>query len=90
MIYKIYIIYIARAICSNVIVVLILTLNCNVHLFFIICNINFLSYRGFFRSDSLLGIVTVKLQPLETQCVLHDSFPVNNKDYLLNIIFIYI
>ncbi|XP_031368889.1 coiled-coil and C2 domain-containing protein 1-like isoform X2 [Apis dorsata] len=30
---------------------------------------------GFFRSDSLLGIVTVKLQPLETQCVLHDSFP---------------
>lgn len=30
---------------------------------------------GFFRSDSLLGTVTVKLQPLETQCVLHDSFP---------------
>nr|XP_031838756.1 coiled-coil and C2 domain-containing protein 1-like isoform X2 [Nomia melanderi] len=29
---------------------------------------------GFFRSDSLLGTVTVKLQPLETQCVLHDSF----------------
>ncbi|XP_043263034.1 coiled-coil and C2 domain-containing protein 1-like isoform X2 [Colletes gigas] len=31
--------------------------------------------RGFFRSDSLLGTVTVKLQPLETQCILHDSFP---------------
>ncbi|XP_076625020.1 lethal (2) giant discs 1 isoform X2 [Colletes latitarsis] len=30
---------------------------------------------GFFRSDSLLGTVTVKLQPLETQCILHDSFP---------------
>ncbi|KAL0113040.1 hypothetical protein PUN28_012340 [Cardiocondyla obscurior] len=31
--------------------------------------------RGFFRSDSLLGTVMVKLQPLESQCVLHDSFP---------------
>lgn len=30
---------------------------------------------GFFRSDNLLGTVTVKLQPLETQCELHDSFP---------------
>ncbi|XP_032665522.1 coiled-coil and C2 domain-containing protein 1-like isoform X2 [Odontomachus brunneus] len=30
---------------------------------------------GFFRSDSLLGTVTVKLQPLENQCTLHDSFP---------------
>ncbi|XP_046828537.1 coiled-coil and C2 domain-containing protein 1-like isoform X3 [Vespa crabro] len=30
---------------------------------------------GFFRSDSLLGTVTVKLQSLEMQCVLHDSFP---------------
>ncbi|XP_015438520.1 PREDICTED: coiled-coil and C2 domain-containing protein 1-like [Dufourea novaeangliae] len=30
---------------------------------------------GFFRSDSLLGTVSLKLQPLETQCVLHDSFP---------------
>ncbi|XP_076665307.1 lethal (2) giant discs 1 isoform X3 [Andrena cerasifolii] len=30
---------------------------------------------GFFRGDSLLGTVTVKLQPLETKCVLHDSFP---------------
>ncbi|XP_018347264.1 PREDICTED: coiled-coil and C2 domain-containing protein 1-like isoform X2 [Trachymyrmex septentrionalis] len=31
--------------------------------------------RGFFRSDSLLGTVMVKLQPLESQCILHDSFP---------------
>ncbi|XP_012233142.2 coiled-coil and C2 domain-containing protein 1-like isoform X1 [Linepithema humile] len=31
--------------------------------------------RSFFRSDSLLGTVMVKLQPLESQCVLHDSFP---------------
>ncbi|XP_047367868.1 coiled-coil and C2 domain-containing protein 1-like isoform X2 [Vespa velutina] len=31
--------------------------------------------RGFFRSDSLLGTVTVKLQSLEMQCILHDSFP---------------
>ncbi|XP_012137111.2 lethal (2) giant discs 1 isoform X1 [Megachile rotundata] len=30
---------------------------------------------GFFRSDSLLGTVTVKLQPLESKCELHDSFP---------------
>ncbi|XP_012273795.1 coiled-coil and C2 domain-containing protein 1-like isoform X2 [Orussus abietinus] len=31
--------------------------------------------RGFLRSDNLLGTVTVKLQPLESQCTLHDSFP---------------
>ncbi|XP_025995654.1 coiled-coil and C2 domain-containing protein 1-like isoform X2 [Solenopsis invicta] len=30
---------------------------------------------GFFRSDSLLGTVMIKLQPLESQCILHDSFP---------------
>lgn len=29
---------------------------------------------GFFRSDSLLGTVMVKLQSLESQCTLHDSF----------------
>ncbi|XP_063982910.1 coiled-coil and C2 domain-containing protein 1-like isoform X3 [Diachasmimorpha longicaudata] len=34
--------------------------------------------RGFFRSDNLLGTVTVKLQPLESQCTLHDSFPLMN------------
>ncbi|KAL7292135.1 hypothetical protein TKK_0014210 [Trichogramma kaykai] len=31
--------------------------------------------RGFFRADSLVGTATIKLQPLETQCILHDSFP---------------
>ncbi|XP_034936610.1 coiled-coil and C2 domain-containing protein 1-like isoform X2 [Chelonus insularis] len=36
------------------------------------------SKGGFLRSDTLLGTVTVKLQPLETQCVLHDSFPLMN------------
>ncbi|KAG7203396.1 hypothetical protein KM043_013465 [Ampulex compressa] len=33
------------------------------------------SKGGFFRGDSLIGTVTVKLQPLETKCILHDSFP---------------
>ncbi|XP_051173454.1 coiled-coil and C2 domain-containing protein 1-like isoform X2 [Leptopilina boulardi] len=33
------------------------------------------SKGGFFKRDSLLGTVSVKLQPLETQCILHDSFP---------------
>ncbi|KAG5864749.1 hypothetical protein JTB14_022624 [Gonioctena quinquepunctata] len=32
------------------------------------------SKGGFFRSDSLIGTVNVKLQPLETQCEIHDSF----------------
>ncbi|XP_017778649.1 PREDICTED: coiled-coil and C2 domain-containing protein 1-like isoform X2 [Nicrophorus vespilloides] len=32
------------------------------------------SKGGFFRSDSLLGTATVKLQPLETQCEIHESF----------------
>lgn len=32
------------------------------------------SKGGFFRGDTLLGTVTVKLQPLETQCELHESF----------------
>ncbi|XP_065164524.1 coiled-coil and C2 domain-containing protein 1-like isoform X2 [Atheta coriaria] len=32
------------------------------------------SKGGFLRSDTLLGTVTVKLQPLETQCEIHDSF----------------
>ncbi|KYN06003.1 Coiled-coil and C2 domain-containing protein 1-like protein [Cyphomyrmex costatus] len=34
--------------------------------------------RGFFRSDSLLGTVMVKLQPLESQCTLHDTFPLKD------------
>ncbi|CAG9854810.1 unnamed protein product [Phyllotreta striolata] len=29
---------------------------------------------GFFRSDSLIGTVNVKLQPLETACEIHESF----------------
>ncbi|XP_046399222.1 coiled-coil and C2 domain-containing protein 1-like isoform X2 [Ischnura elegans] len=33
------------------------------------------SRGGFFRGDSLIGTATVKLQPLETVCTLHDSFP---------------
>ncbi|XP_044751431.1 coiled-coil and C2 domain-containing protein 1-like isoform X2 [Coccinella septempunctata] len=32
------------------------------------------SKGGWFRSDTLLGSVTVKLQNLETQCELHDSY----------------
>ncbi|CAH0556812.1 unnamed protein product [Brassicogethes aeneus] len=31
-------------------------------------------FSGWFRSDTLLGTVNVKLQPLETQCELHESF----------------
>ncbi|KAJ8920967.1 hypothetical protein NQ315_015761 [Exocentrus adspersus] len=34
----------------------------------------FCCYSGLFRSDSLIGTVNLKLQPLETQCELHDSF----------------
>uniref|UniRef100_A0A1I8MM95 C2 domain-containing protein n=1 Tax=Musca domestica TaxID=7370 RepID=A0A1I8MM95_MUSDO len=31
-------------------------------------------FRGFLRSDILIGTVTVKLQPLETKCDIHDTF----------------
>ncbi|XP_045472009.1 coiled-coil and C2 domain-containing protein 1-like isoform X5 [Harmonia axyridis] len=31
-------------------------------------------FSGWFRSDTLLGTVTVKLQNLETQCELHESY----------------
>ncbi|XP_072377147.1 coiled-coil and C2 domain-containing protein 1-like isoform X1 [Diabrotica undecimpunctata] len=31
-------------------------------------------FFGFFRSDSLVGTVNLKLQPLETQCEIHDTF----------------
>ncbi|KAL1513388.1 hypothetical protein ABEB36_002807 [Hypothenemus hampei] len=34
----------------------------------------FSCFSGFFRSDSLIGTVNLKLQPLETQCEMHDSF----------------
>ena len=33
------------------------------------------SRGGFFRTHTLLGTVSVKLQPLETQSTLHDTFP---------------
>ncbi|XP_028127880.1 coiled-coil and C2 domain-containing protein 1-like isoform X2 [Diabrotica virgifera virgifera] len=32
------------------------------------------SKGGFFRSDALVGTVNLKLQPLETQCEIHDTF----------------
>ncbi|KAE8737866.1 hypothetical protein FOCC_FOCC016661 [Frankliniella occidentalis] len=32
------------------------------------------SRGGFFRSDTLLGTVNVKLQSLESKCIIHDSF----------------
>ncbi|KAK9509935.1 hypothetical protein O3M35_004822 [Rhynocoris fuscipes] len=32
------------------------------------------SKGGFLRSDNLIGTVSVKLQPLETKCTIHDSF----------------
>uniref|UniRef100_A0A2M4AEX3 Coiled-coil and C2 domain-containing protein 1-like n=1 Tax=Anopheles triannulatus TaxID=58253 RepID=A0A2M4AEX3_9DIPT len=35
----------------------------------------FSCFSGFLRSDALIGTVSVKLQPLETQIELHDSFP---------------
>uniref|UniRef100_A0A1A9WBI9 C2 domain-containing protein n=1 Tax=Glossina brevipalpis TaxID=37001 RepID=A0A1A9WBI9_9MUSC len=31
-------------------------------------------FRGFLRSDNLIGTATVKLQPLETKCDIHDTF----------------
>lgn len=34
-------------------------------------------FSGFFRSDTLIGTATVKLQPLETACEIHDSFDVS-------------
>lgn len=34
------------------------------------------SKGGFFRSDTLIGVATVKLQPLETTCEIHDSFDI--------------
>ncbi|XP_058118831.1 coiled-coil and C2 domain-containing protein 1-like isoform X2 [Anopheles coustani] len=32
-------------------------------------------FSGFLRSDVLIGTVSIKLQPLETQIEIHDSFP---------------
>ncbi|XP_055598527.1 coiled-coil and C2 domain-containing protein 1-like isoform X1 [Uranotaenia lowii] len=36
---------------------------------------SFSCFRGFLRSDTLIGTIQVKLQPLETQCEIHDAFP---------------
>ncbi|XP_019867300.2 coiled-coil and C2 domain-containing protein 1-like isoform X2 [Aethina tumida] len=33
-------------------------------------------FSGWFKSDSLMGTVNLKLQPLETQCEIHDSFDI--------------
>ncbi|KAG8305447.1 hypothetical protein J6590_069785 [Homalodisca vitripennis] len=39
-----------------------------------ICSNVRVCFRGFFRGDSLIGTALVKLQPLETKCMLHESF----------------
>ncbi|KAH8319046.1 hypothetical protein KR067_005763 [Drosophila pandora] len=31
-------------------------------------------FRGFLRSDTLIGTINVKLQPLETKCDIHDTY----------------
>ncbi|XP_049816691.1 coiled-coil and C2 domain-containing protein 1-like isoform X1 [Schistocerca nitens] len=33
-----------------------------------------ISCSGFFRGDSLIGTANIKLQPLETKCILHDAY----------------
>lgn len=33
-------------------------------------------FRGFLRSDTLIGTANVKLQPLENTCEIHESFDV--------------
>ncbi|KAL2749610.1 coiled-coil and C2 domain-containing protein 1-like isoform X1 [Vespula maculifrons] len=67
-----------RASCSNVTTIVLHHSN-DLNLFnenpVVTQSIRLYRYRGFFRSDSLLGTVTVKLQSLEMQCILHDSFP---------------
>lgn len=34
-------------------------------------------FRGFLRSDTLIGTINVKLQPLETKCDIHDTYDVS-------------
>nr|CAD7568148.1 unnamed protein product [Timema californicum] len=36
------------------------------------------SKGGFFRGDTLIGTANVKLQPLESKCIIHDSFDLVN------------
>jgi len=38
-------------------------------------------FRGFLRSDTLIGTVNVKLQPLETKCEIHDTYDVSDNYY---------
>lgn len=48
---------------------------------------NFNLFRGFLKSDKLIGTVNVKLQPLDNKCTVHDSYDVSllkeNKVYCL-------
>lgn len=41
---------------------------------FLILNI----FRGFLKSDKLLGTVTVKLHGLDSECTVHDSYDVSH------------
>lgn len=54
-------------------------------------------FRGFLRSDTLIGTVTVKLAPLETNCDIHDTYDVSVEqfdklckiEYLIDYVFNY-
>ena len=37
-----------------------------------------LCFRGFLKSDKVLGSISIKLQALENQCVVHDSYDVSD------------
>lgn len=37
--------------------------------------------RGLFRGNTLIGVATVKLLPLETKCTLHNAFDVSPDIY---------
>lgn len=39
--------------------------------------LNFILFRGFLKSDKLIGTVNVKLQPLDNKCTVHDSYDVS-------------
>lgn len=52
------------------------------HLLPCTCNTDLLCcFRGFLRSDTLIGTANVKLQPLETTCEIHESFDVSNLSF---------
>lgn len=46
-------------------------------------SLRILFFSGFLRSDTLVGTVIVKLQPLESKCEIHDTFNVSmsNNDF---------